>query len=47
MHQYEWKPADYRRGVELFGIVILATAAALFAAGAIAATSVILAHAIT
>ncbi|MFJ3722420.1 hypothetical protein ACIPYQ_07570 [Streptomyces sp. NPDC090045] len=35
MNQGEWKPADYRRGAERVGTVIVAVAGALMAAGAV------------
>ncbi|WP_404957068.1 hypothetical protein [Streptomyces sp. 147326] len=35
MNQGEWKPADYRRGTERIGTVIVAVAGALMAAGAV------------
>ncbi|MFJ3959755.1 hypothetical protein [Streptomyces sp. NPDC090036] len=35
MNQGEWKPADYRRGTERIGTVIVAVAGALMAAGVI------------
>ncbi|MEV8535204.1 hypothetical protein [Streptomyces sp. NPDC051211] len=46
MHQYEWKPADHGRRTERVGIVVLAIAAALFAAVGIATLSVILVYAL-
>ncbi len=35
MNQGEWKSADYRRGTERVGTVIVAAAGALIAAGAV------------
>ncbi|MFE9934048.1 hypothetical protein [Streptomyces sp. NPDC005533] len=35
MNQGQWKPADYRRGTERVGTVLVAAAGVLVAAGAI------------
>lgn len=42
MNQGEWKPADYRRGTERVGTVIVALAGAVMAAAALLAVLLLL-----